>query len=351
MKFNFIYIKNDIYREAKADEKVSVNVSSSNDESNLDFLNLLRSCKKDIMEKRFDNISSFNFSRDVFFKGRWNELSKIARGLFLNTHNGEIVARGFDKFFNYHEGMFNTPVWLKENLQFPVTAYKKYNGFLGILSFDKETNQLLFCSKSCISGQFPNYFKKIFLDINGEKGQEYLQALAEHLVNDNVCLVFEIIDPLNDPHIVKYDKSDLILLSEIKLTKRFEQVNYEQLCDTAKKFGFNVKERVEVFNDWESLKSFLDKAETYEFTKDEEGWVLEDANGYHFKLKCGWYKFWKEMRYYKQKLAAGRPVSTSGLQTPLMNKVFAWMKSRPREWLNEKSIIDIRDEYEKESGK
>ena len=352
MKFNFVYIKNDVFKAVeKCSDTIDIEITSENENAmGLDFLNLLRCHKKDIVEKKFDNISSFNFSRDVFNKRNWNELSKIARGLFVDTNNGNIVARGFDKFFNYCEGFFNTDAWLKTNLKFPVVVYKKYNGFLGILTFDRTEHKFLFCSKSCVSGTFSDYFKSIFNELKKDEESSYFTNLANHLVNNNSCLIFEVIDPFNDPHIVEYDKSDIVLLDEVKLNQKFEHSSYEELCKIGQEFKFKVKEKIMSFDDWDSLKSFINKALDYSFTKNEEGWVFEDANDYHFKLKCGWYKFWKDMRHYKQKLTAGHGVSTSGLQTPLMNKVFAWMKSHSREWLQSKSIIDVRNEFEKEKN-
>ena len=350
MKFKFIYVKNDVFRQLEKQEPIDVDLScAETGTEGLNFLNLLRAQKRDITEKRFDHISSFNFNRDVFMKNNWTELSKIARGLFLNTNTGDIVARGFEKFFNYSEGMFNTDSWLKENLKFPVTAYKKYNGFLGILSFDKETKSFLFCSKSCVSGMYTNFFKDVFYELKDKDDTEYLTKLADHLVKNNTCLVFEVIDPKNDPHIVYYDHNDIVLLAEIKLTKNFEQTKYEDLCKLGEEFGFKTKEKIATFLDWDTLKSFLAEAEDYDLFKNEEGWVLEDANGYNFKLKCGWYRFWKSMRHYKQKLQAGHQVSTSGLTTPRMNKVFAFMKNKSRDWLEERSIVDVRKEYEKEN--
>jgi len=352
MKFNFVYVKNDVYRKndiSKAQVEVSTSaLENANEEDCRSLLDMLRANAKDIDEKKFGSISSFNFNRNVFYKGRWNELSKIARGLFIDTSTGHIAARGFDKFFNYCEGQFNTDAWLKGNLKFPATAYKKYNGFLGILGFDKSTKSFLFCSKSCIEGTYPTYFKDIFYELKKDEDESYFTSLANHMIESDSCLLFEVIDPKNDPHIVKYDREDLVLLDEVKLTQKFSHSSYEELCDAGKKFGFKVKEKIGVFNDWDELKSLIDEMQIYSRNCNEEGCVIEDAVGYHFKMKLGWYKFWKEMRRYMQKIAKGQVVSTSGLQTPLMNKVFAWMKAKPREWYQGKSIIDVRDEFEKE---
>lgn len=46
------------------------------------------------------HISSYNFTKNAFQNGVWDEITTKARGLFINTCTFEIVARGYDKFFN-----------------------------------------------------------------------------------------------------------------------------------------------------------------------------------------------------------------------------------------------------------
>jgi tRNA splicing ligase len=346
MKFTSHYIKNDVFRVDNTHIDIAVSEAAPSID-NKDLLDVLRDNKKDIQEKSFGHISSFNFSRDVFNSSRWSDLSKIARGLFIDNVDGRIVARGFDKFFNYRERDFNQPDWLKDNLKFPVAAYLKYNGFLGILSYDKVEKKFLFCTKSMIDGAYSTYFKDIFYSTRKDEGQAYFQELASHLVESNACLVFEIIDPSNDPHIVEYADKHLVLLDEIFLEKSFKHISYDELKAISVKFKFPVKSRPYVFYDWDNLYSFIVDIEKYDSTKGIEGYVLEDATGYHFKLKGGWYKFWKAMRGYKQKLAAGHIVSTSGLTTPLMNDVYGFMKRLGRDELQKMSIIDVRNAFEK----
>lgn len=75
---------------------------------------------KDIIEKpQGDGISSFSFSRNVFYSGNWSELSEFARGLFIDTDSNSIVARSYPKFFNFNEGGRNTLDWLKTSITYP----------------------------------------------------------------------------------------------------------------------------------------------------------------------------------------------------------------------------------------
>lgn len=50
-----------------------------------------------------DGISSFNFTRQAFYDGHWDEQTVKARGLFIDTVNNKVVCRGYPKFFRYGE--------------------------------------------------------------------------------------------------------------------------------------------------------------------------------------------------------------------------------------------------------
>lgn len=58
---------------------------------------------KNIVERKYGDISSFNFSAGAFFNKIWDEQTVKARGLYINTKTGKVVARSYDKFFNIGE--------------------------------------------------------------------------------------------------------------------------------------------------------------------------------------------------------------------------------------------------------
>ena len=337
MPYNEILIKNSVF-EASQSEKPVFNPAYEAMQGSL--LERLHNCKRSIQEKAFGNISAFNFNRDVFNNGKWDDLTVKARGLFLNNQTGEIVARGFEKFFGYKERQFNSDEFLQDHLAYPVTAYVKYNGFLGILGYDE--NGLLFCSKSTVGGDYAEIFKRIF-----KKQDHREQELLNYMRDCNVGFVFEVIDPVNDPHIVEYDKEDLILLDCIKLNEKFRDVGYPGLCALAKEFNFHVKERAFSFEDWDSLHTFLAKEESNATTK-QEGYVLVDANNYQFKLKSAWYKFWKMLRAFKDKIASGRQFSISGISNPDAIKFIGWAKDKGMGFCRGKSIIELRNQFNQE---
>lgn len=352
MNFNFLKIKNDIFNKENHVNNNFVKYQNNNTSAIVenDIFQLVKSCrenKKDIIEKSFGNISSFNFSKKVFYKGNWSELSKLARGLFINTETNQIVGRGYDKFFNLNEGAFNSIPWLHNNLKFPVTLYKKYNGFLGILGFDDsrpEMDKLVFCSKSTPDSNFAIWFKNIFMNsIPGNKNQ-FILDLENYMRENNLTFIFEVIDIENDPHIIQYANSKIVLLGAIKRTINFEEVPYEQLRKIAIKFNWLVKSIEKVFNTFEELNNFIN-----EFQNDDvseiEGYVVEDSNKYMFKLKGKYYKMWKHLRSVKDVIAKGHTLPMGWAQTPIENYFVNWCKKQDREYLLNTDIITLRNKF------
>lgn len=342
--FNFYLYKNDVFKtsinpwKAKLSENIQ-NVSGIDSASVEHIISEMKKYPKDIIirETSIPNVYSFNFSRDIFFKGKWNDLSKIARGLFINTASNEIVARGYDKFFNFEEKPFNTLDWLEENIKYPVYAYEKYNGYLGMLGYDSMSDSFMFCSKSSASSDHSTWFKEIFNSYwNGNETE-----LKEYLKNENICLIFEVIDPYNDPHIIKYDKKEIVLIGAVKRLVKFTPLSYKEQCEIAKKFNFKIKELIKTFNDFQTLKDFI--LNESKSNDEHEGYVFEDANNYMFKLKNHFYKFWKNLRSVKDRIAKGHNVPLGWCKEPIGTEFIGWCKKQNKDFLSNTGIIKLRE--------
>lgn len=114
---------------------------------------------KYIEEKQFGNISSFNFTRSAFYDKVWNSQTIRARGLYINIPERRVVARAYDKFFNIGERPETRLDVLRNTITFPVTAYVKENGFLGIVSYNDETDSLFVTTKSCPDGIYADWLR------------------------------------------------------------------------------------------------------------------------------------------------------------------------------------------------
>ena len=122
MPIKEILIRNTIFRE----KPVEPRFSPSYEVQKGSLLERLHSSRNLIQEKAFGNISSFNFNRDVFNSGKWNDLTTKARGLFLDNTTGRIVARGFEKFFGYKEQRFMPDSLIKIKAQAFIRSNGKY---------------------------------------------------------------------------------------------------------------------------------------------------------------------------------------------------------------------------------
>lgn len=49
----------------------------------------------------FGELAIYNYSPRCQYENRWNEVTKLTRGLIVNQDDGRVIARGFQKFFNY----------------------------------------------------------------------------------------------------------------------------------------------------------------------------------------------------------------------------------------------------------
>ena len=260
----------------------------------------IKSLRRDpyIKEKKFGNISSFNFTREAFNKRNWNERTVTARGLYLNTKTEEIVCRGYNKFFAVNEVPETQIERLKEKFVYPLHVYVKENGFLGMVSLNRETNDLFITTKSDPSGIAAKWMRDMFYD---KFDTEKMNAFKRMLADQKVTLAFECVDQEHDPHIIDYDESELYLLDAIYNEFEFQKVPYEKLRLIGKEYGFQVKELAYTLSDWDEFMTWyteiMAQKEDYLYNgKPIEGFVIEDQNHFMVKMKLDYYKKWKMFR-------------------------------------------------------
>lgn len=247
---------------------------------------------EDIKVKYLDNaVASFNFTNRAFFNSRWNSRTLISRGLFADMDTGKVVARSFDKFFAIGERPETQLDALKKTLKFPLMAYRKENGFLGICAARKgEKNNLFVASKSTNQGDYAEYFRTILDRTMSDKDQQFFAGILEGL---NASAVFEVIDPINDPHIVEYKEAHLVLLALIQNEYEYMPYSYFTLGQIAQVMNLQVKECVGYIANWDDFIKFIEEANN---EKNIEGYVIEDRTGFMLKIKNDWYKYWKKIR-------------------------------------------------------
>lgn len=316
-----VEVENTVYKTPEMQSEQTVTNSSI-----ADTIIALRS-NKYIQEKKFGNISSFNFTNKAFYDKVWDEQTTKARGLYLDTMKGKVAARAYDKFFNINERPETKFDMLQYKLQFPVTAYVKENGFLGIVSYNEYEDDLFVASKSTIDSQFAQWFKEMLYE---KISSENIEKMKEFIKEHNVSFVFECVDMKNDPHIIEYPNSELFLLDIVNNDMDFSKYEYDTMVDIANQFGITPKEKAFEIATWQEFFDWYYDIleEDYEYNgRKIEGFVIEDSIGYMTKLKLAYYNFWKFMRNVSHEaIRKGYIQNTSALTSPTANEYYAWVR-------------------------
>jgi predicted kinase/UDP-2,3-diacylglucosamine pyrophosphatase LpxH len=308
------------------------------------FIEYLQSHKMVKETQITDHISSFNFTRKAFNDGVWDTLNIKARGLFVNKHTRKIVSRSYDKFFNIDEVPATKMGTLANTLEFPVILSEKPNGYLGIIGYDEETDELIYSSKSETRGTYAVSFRKLF----EEKVPVEIRAwLKGYLYGNDVSITFEVILPQEDPHIIEYKENTLILLDIIQRNVQFQKRSYSEVVELAMNLLLPYRKIKYVFHNWLSFYHWYQNA-SQDYSVKEEGYVLEDNSGFMTKIKLPYYLFWKQMRTAKFQVKMEGymlPQWLPPIPDDLKNFV-GWAKQQDQEYLKRVDVIQLRTDYE-----
>ena len=225
-----------------------------------------------------------------------------------------------------------------QNSKYPVVAYHKYNGYLGLLSYDFVNDDFFIATKSTNQGDYKEWFKQILID----RGL-LTDDLKQYLKDNDVTFVFEVLDPFNDPHIIEYEYQDVILLDIIRNSFEYEKYSYTDMIKVADDFGLAHKYPLAVLNNSDELEKFLNDFDSI-YQDKLEGAVFEDASGWMYKYKTKYYKFWKEMRGLKERMASGKQVAKKYIDDDWIS-FYKFCEKLTPEQLN-RDIITLRKEWE-----
>lgn len=321
--FHTIELKNNVFRAQ--DEVPIAKTYTSAEASVMSVVDTLRKSRFVNEKKLGNNVSSFNYTREAFYDKQWDNQTTKARGLFVDTVNGRVVARSYEKFFAIDERPETKFSMLRNRLAFPVTAYVKENGFLGMISYDRNKDDFFIATKSTTDGNCVEYLKEIF-----DASAINKMAFLDYLRKNDVTFVFECVDPVNDPHIIEYSEPHLFLLDIVKNDVKFEKLPYKETLALGKSFAMEVKTQAVILNNWDEFRDWYVEimGEDYMFDGHEiEGFVIEDAKGFMLKVKLAFYCLWKKMRWVAaETLRYGNFRRTGSLTTPIENYFFGFCK-------------------------
>jgi hypothetical protein len=158
----------------------------------------------------------------------------------------------------------------------------------------------VYTSKSDIELEFARNLENI---VNEQFSESEIDKLKTFARINKVNYILEVNDPINDPHIVQYDKAHVVLLAIVKREFIYQELKYDDL----KKFGetfenFPVKQKGPRFPTVEAFEKFYNSVTGVDAIKSKlliEGYVVEDANLNRMKIKLPFYNFWKVGRSFK----------------------------------------------------
>lgn len=216
----------------------------------------------DVYAKYKEGLVLFNYSPEAQYAGRWNYFERVSRGLILDAETGDIVARPFDKFFNWGEGERTTDAPL-------VNVTEKMDGSLGIAYMWR--------------GKWHVATRGSFDSEQAQWATEWLRPRVEDISRNKVTLLFEIIYPENRVVVDYGDRAELVLLAARDLvTGQYAQ--RKTLVDIGEIWSLSVVPTYQASKpeDLVALCATLDA--------NQEGYVAEFADGQRFKFKGEQYK-------------------------------------------------------------
>lgn len=207
----------------------------------------------------------YKYSRDCTFERKWDWVTLQCRGIILDCDDN-IIARPFDKFFNYeeHESPM-LPAIPKSN---DYDIYKKLDGSLGISYIGTDNKIYITTAGSFISDQ-------------GARATHILNTKYKDCIDKmlttycNFTYLFEIIYP-DDLHVVNYyGKEDIVLIG---IRNKLSGIFLDLHINTPATLNFNVVEKFETEERGFAALQALN-------TRNEEGFVLCYRDGFRVKVK------------------------------------------------------------------
>lgn len=216
-----------------------------------------------VTSSEYKSLILFNYSPKTTFEKYWTKYTLEARGTIYNKDTGEIVARAFDKFFNYSEMGITEDLLPKEKF----VATIKHDGSLGVV-FPHEEG-----FKVSTRGSF--YSEQAVEATKMANESPYKEAFEEMLQHGTPLV--EIIFPSNRIVINYGDERKLVVLAIRRLDGTYVPIRQSE--EIAHAHG--VEHTMIIDN--VSLEELLRLQKIINW--QEEGWVLVYENGYRLKIK------------------------------------------------------------------
>jgi T4 RnlA family RNA ligase len=209
-----------------------------------------------------DGLVLFNYTAEAQYERRWNWFERVSRGLILDATTGEVVARPFDKFFNWGERGQTTDAPI-------VSITEKLDGSLGIAYWR--------------NGQWNVATRGSFESEQAKWATRWLREWLGDIPCPLGTYLFEIIYPKNRVVVDYRERAELVLLA-VRDPETGAYWHQSQIVQLAEDYGFTTAWRwpLATVDDIIAICAKLDA--------NHEGFVAEFADGQRFKFKGDAYK-------------------------------------------------------------
>jgi RNA ligase len=213
----------------------------------------------------------FNYNLFAQIEGEWKWFERASRGLILNQITGEVVARPYDKFFNWHENHMPKPGRRNRSIS---AITEKMDGSLGILYRNPEY-------KIATRGSFKSDQAIYATEMLYNK---YDVDLIRDRVPDEATLLFEIIYPENRI-VIDYGTEECLFLIGARNRLTGDYYNYEWRRTIAEQCGFRLPSSFDSLIEAGNRSVDHITAHIADWSWQEEGVVVEFTNGSFWKFK------------------------------------------------------------------
>lgn len=280
----------------------------------------------------------YNYTERTQFTSAWDDVTRKCRALIADNHTGKVVARGYEKFFNYAEhsnGKAYAPALPAESF----VAYEKVDGSLILIFY--------------AYGAWHVASRGSFTSEQAEKARELLYEESDWLyatLDPDYTYVTEIVYPENRI-VVDYGDTTELVLHGVFNNKTLEEVplwymstaNWEALpfARVVKTYPFDGG----VFLLDHLASGSNDKDGNFVRGTEAEGFVVRFESGVRCKIKYNDYVHMHKIITNCTAKSVWETLSTGGT----ISDLFEGTPDEFKDWL-EKTVEDLYGQYNKFIG-
>lgn len=221
----------------------------------------------------YGDLILFNYNLFAQIEGKWSWFERVSRGLILNRITGEVVARPYDKFFNWSEN--HTPKPGRHNREIKAIT-EKVDGSLNILY--RKDDEYKIATRGSFSSDQSRWGEELL------HNKYNFKKINNNVIPNDTTLLFEIVVPQNRI-VVDYGSEECLCLIGARNRHTGTHYGFEWRRAIAEQCGFRPP------TSFDSLIEEANRSISYiedyvkDWTWEQEGVVVEFSNGSFWKFK------------------------------------------------------------------